>query len=91
MAVVMIADIPGMTSEMYRQAIGRVRDQLKAAPGFVAHAGTPTPQGFRVTEIWASREDCTRFLESTIMPMAQQVGIPPFQPGFLEADEAFTR
>jgi hypothetical protein len=91
MAVVLVADIPGMTSEMYRQAIDQVRAQLKAAPGFVAHAGTPTPQGFRVTEIWASREDCTRFLQETIMPMAQQAGLPPFQPEFLEADEAFTR
>ncbi len=91
MAVVLIADIPGMTSETYRQAIGQVRAQLQAAPGFVAHAGTPTPQGFRVTEIWESREDCTRFLEGTVMPMAQQFGIPPFQPEFLEADEAFTR
>ena len=91
MAVVLIADIPGMTADLYRQAIGQVRDQLKAAPGFVAHAGTATERGYRVTEIWESREDCTRFLQSTIMPMAQQVGIPPFQPEFLEADEAFTR
>jgi len=43
MAVVMIADIPGMTSETYQQAIGQIRAQLKAASGFVAHAGTPTP------------------------------------------------
>ena len=53
MAIVLVADIPGMTSEQYRQAIEQVRAQLKAAPGFVAHPGTPTPQGFRVTEIWA--------------------------------------
>ena len=55
MAVVLVADVPGMTSELYRQAIEQVRAQLEAAPGFVAHAGTPTPQGFRVTEIWESR------------------------------------
>jgi hypothetical protein len=91
MAIVMVADIPGMTSEMYRQGIDQVRAELKAAPGFVAHAGTPTPEGFRVTEIWESQHDWTRFLESTIMPMAKQMGIPPFQPEFLEADEAFTR
>jgi heme-degrading monooxygenase HmoA len=91
MAVVLIADIPDLTSDMYRQALNQVRDQLKTAPGFVAHAGTPTANGFRVTEIWESREDCTRFLESTIMPLAQQVGLPPFQPELLEADEAFTR
>ena len=91
MAVVLVADIPGMSSEMYRQAIDEVRAKLKTAPGFMAHAATPTPQGFRVTEIWESRDDCTRFLQTTIMPMAQQVGIPPFQPEILEADEAFTR
>ncbi len=91
MAVVLIADIPGGTADMYRQAIGRVRDRLKTAPGFVAHAGTPTAQGFRVTEIWESRDDCTRFLQETIMPVAQEIGIPPFEPEFLEADEAFTR
>ncbi len=91
MAVVFIADLPGATSELYRQALDQVRTQLKAAPGFVAHAGTPTPQGFRVTEIWESRDDCTRWLESTILPLAQQLGVPPFQPEFLEADEAFTR
>ena len=50
-AVVFIADIPTMTSAIYRQAIKQVRDQLKAAPGF-AHAGTATENGFRVTEIW---------------------------------------
>mgnify|MGYP007100210205 CR=1 FL=1 len=36
-------------------------------------------------------DDCTRFMESTIMPMAQQVGLPPFQPELIEAEDAFTR
>ena len=91
MAVVLIADVSGMTSDMYRQAIEHVRGQLKAAPGFIAHAGTSTSNGFRVTEIWESEEECTRFLESTVMPMAQQVGLPPIQREILQADEAFTR
>ena len=91
MAVVFIADIPTMTSANYRQAINRVRDQLKAAPGFLAHAGTATPNGFRVTEMWESEAQCMRFLEEIIMPMAKQLGVPAFQPQFLEADELFTR
>jgi hypothetical protein len=90
-AVVFIADIPTMTSAMYGQAINRVRDQLKAAPGFLAHSGTATQNGFRVIELWESQDQCMRFLEETIMPMAQQVGVPPFQPQFFEADEAFIR
>lgn len=57
----------------------------------LAHARTPRPTGWRITEIWESQEQCAQFLESTIMPMAQQVGVPPFQPEFLEAEEAFTR
>lgn len=91
MAVVLIAEIPGMTSEMYQHAIDQVRAELKAAPGFLAHAGTPTAQGFRITEFWESQGECQRFLERVIMPMAQQAGIPPFQPQFVAADEAFTR
>jgi hypothetical protein len=91
MAVVLIADIPGMSKEVYQQAINHVRDDLKAAPGFMAHAGTPSPSGWRITEFWESRQQCVQFLESVIMPMAQQVGVPPFQPEFLEAEEAFTR
>ncbi len=91
MAVLLIADIPGMSRELYQQAINQVRDPLRAAPGFAAHAGTPTANGFRITEVWESRETLTQLLGSTIMPMAQQVGIPPIQPEILEADEAFTR
>jgi hypothetical protein len=87
----LIADIPTMTSAIYRQAIDRVRDQLKAAPGFLAHSGTATQNGFRVTELWESQDQCMRFLEEIIMPMAQEVGVPPFQPQFFEADEAFIR
>lgn len=91
MAVLLIADVPGMTRDTYRQAIDQIRDQMKSAPGFLAHAGTPTQGGFRVTEIWESSDDVNRWLQNTIMPMAQQVGIPPFQPQIVEADEAFLR
>jgi hypothetical protein len=90
-AIVFIADIPTMTGASYRQAINQVRDELKAALGFIAHAGTATENGFRVTEIWESQAQCMRFLQETIMPMAQRLGVPAFQPQFLEADEAFTR
>lgn len=90
MAVLFVADIPGMTREMYKQGINQIRDQMKEAPGFMAHAGTPTANGFRVTEIWESAEDANRWVESAIIPTAQQIGLPPFEPQIVEADEAFT-
>jgi hypothetical protein len=47
--------------------------------------------GYRVVEIWNSREECGHFLQETIMPMAQQVGLPPFAPHFLPVDNVLTR
>lgn len=90
MAVLCVFDIPGMTREMYQQAIGQVRDQEKASPGFMAHAATVTSEGTRITEIWESQEDVNQFLETIIMPMAQQAGLPPIQSEFLETSGAFT-
>jgi len=90
MAVLCVFEIAGMTEEMYRQAIGQVRDREKASPGFMAHAATVTSEGTRITEIWESQEHVNHFLESVIMPMAQQAGLPPIQSEFLETSDAFT-
>jgi hypothetical protein len=91
MAVVLLAEIRGMTKAQYDQAIAQVGEPLRQAPGFVAHAAGPMESGYRVTEIWSSREECERFLQQTIMPMAQQVGIPAFEPQFLPIDNVLTR
>jgi hypothetical protein len=86
MAVVLVAEIRGMTKTQYDQAIAQVRDQLRQAPGFMGHAAGPMEGGYRVTELWNSREECERFMQQTIMPMAQQVGLPAFEPQFLPID-----
>ena len=59
--------------------------------GFVAHAAGPMEGGYRVVEIWDSREELERFLQQTIMPMAQRVGLPPFPPQILPVDNVLTR
>lgn len=91
MAVEMHADIQGMTKEMYEQGMAEVGAQLRAAPGFIAHFAGPMEGGYRVHEVWASQEDLDRWIQGTIMPMAQQVGIPPFQPTILQVDNVVTR
>ena len=97
MAIELRAEIRGMTRAQYDQGIAQVGDQLRRAPGFVFHAAGPmeegyrVEQGYRIVEIWNSREECERFLQQTIMPMAQQVGLPAFEPHFQPIDNVLTR
>lgn len=90
MAVLCVFDIPGMTRELYLEAIHQVHDREQPAPGFMAHAATVTSDGVRITELWESQEDVNRFLETVIMPTAQQLGVPPIQSEFVETVAAFT-
>ena len=91
MAVELRAEIRGMTREQYERAVAQVGDELRRAPGFVAHAAGPIDGGYRVVEIWGSREELERFLQQTILPMAQRIGLPPFQPQILPVDNVLTR
>jgi len=85
------SEIQGMTKEQYDRAISQVGDQLRQAPGFIHHVAGPMDGGYRVVEIWASPEDFDRFIQGTVMPLAQQVGIPPFEPKILPVDNVVTR
>jgi hypothetical protein len=91
MAVELRAEIRGMTKAQYDQAFAEVKDALRAAPGFLSHAAGPMEGGYRVAELWNSREELDRFLQQTIMPMAQRLGIPPFEPQVLPVDNLLTR
>jgi hypothetical protein len=76
MAVMMISDIAGQTAAGYDGLLGMVRDHFKSAPGFVAHSGHPTATGWRVVEIWESREDAGRFFAAHVAPYLPE-GIHP--------------
>jgi hypothetical protein len=91
MAIEMRAEIVGMTKEQYDDGISQVGAKLKATPGFIAHIAGPMAGGYRVTELWESREALDRWIREEIMPMAEQIGIPPFQPQILPADNLITR
>jgi heme-degrading monooxygenase HmoA len=91
MAIQVVSEIQGMTKEQYEQAIGQIGDQLRRAPGFNHHVAGPMEGGYRVVEIWDSREELDRWLQDTVMPMAQQVGIPPFEPKIFPIDNVLTR
>ena len=58
MTVLMIGEVPNLTEEIYGGMVGQMMPLVRAAKGFVSHAGGPNPNGgWRVVEVWESEED----------------------------------
>lgn len=68
MAIMMISDLAGQTVEGYEHMLAIVSGPLSRAPGFLFHSSHPTADGWRVIEIWESREDSGRFFAAHIAP-----------------------
>ncbi len=73
MAVLMIAEIPNLTAEIYLGMAPQMAPQgvslIKEAKGFVAHAAGPSPSGgFRIVEIWESEADSNAWFETNVKP-----------------------
>jgi hypothetical protein len=83
-AVIMVTDLPGMSIEMLEgmQQAG-VLDQMKSASGFQGHWSGPTEGGYRVIELWASREDWKHWYDGTVKPNLPP-GIEPTEPTFID-------
>ncbi|NGN45120.1 hypothetical protein G6N74_29120 [Mesorhizobium sp. CGMCC 1.15528] len=82
MSVMMISEISGQQPQGYDAMLAFVGDALRQAPGFVMHMSHPVETGWRVMEIWNSREDAARFFAAHIAPNLPE-GIRPkltFQP-----------
>ena len=79
MAVLMRAEIPGVTEEQFQVLFVPVIDQLKAFPGFLINASGPVPGGYQVTEVWESQDAHERWLREVIVPTMQRAGMtdPP--------------
>jgi uncharacterized protein (DUF1330 family) len=63
MAVAMLAEIPGLTQEQYETVVTRVNETGSPA-GALFHAGGPIEDGYRVVEVWQSREAADAFYNS---------------------------
>lgn len=82
MAVMMISEVAGQSPQGYDGMLGAVSDALRRAPGFVMHMSHPVEAGWRIVEIWASKDDAARFFAAHIAPRLPD-GIRPkltFQP-----------
>ena len=69
MAVVMIAEVANLTEEIYGALIAQLTPALRAAEGFIAHAGGPSPEGgWRVVEMWESEEIAQAWFNENVKP-----------------------
>ena len=84
----LVFDFPGVTSDQYDQLCRRLNSgaPLKTLDDFrrvgyevVAHMAGPTPDGWRVIDVWNSDEALERF-RATLMPLLDEVGIPRIAP-----------
>jgi hypothetical protein len=80
--VIMIHDLPGMNRDMLSgiEQAG-VFNKVKSAPGFRGHWSGETEAGYRVIELWDSREAWQAWFNGTIepnLPPDMQLAAPTF-------------
>ena len=76
MPIAMLVDNPEGTQEVY----DKVREKLGLSDkpaGGIFHVAGPSPNGgWRVIEVWDSREDAERFFKERLTPAFEAVGLP---------------
>jgi hypothetical protein len=88
MAVAVILEFgDGATLDQYDQVLEKMgfgRETTGGGPGGLFHWVTKTDDGFRVTDVWETKEDFDKFAEEQIVPYSQEVGLPQPQIEFIE-------
>ena len=75
MAVVMIMDWPGVTSDQYEQVRKLVKWESDVPAGARYHVSAFDEQGMRVVDVWDSAEMFQSFVDQRLMPGVEQLGI----------------
>jgi quinol monooxygenase YgiN len=80
MAVAMLAEIPDLTREQHELVVKKVNAAGTPA-GALLHAGGPIEGGYRIIEVWQSREAADAFYSSDLY--RQAAAASPAQPTIL--------
>ena len=77
MPVLMIAEVPNLTEEIYAQTVDQLMGPMRAYKGFISHAGGPSPSGgWRVVEVWESEEDSQKWFDENVRPNLPRDVVP---------------
>ena len=86
MAILMILDWPGVTTDDYARVndLMGIHSDADAPDGLLVHAAAIDDSGnFIVADVWESEEALGRFVETRLMPAVQQAGLTPAEPRIL--------
>jgi hypothetical protein len=87
MPVAFVAEIPGMSTEIYDRVMDNLNWGSGALPeGFISHYAAETPDGLFVFDVWERAEDWQRFADESLgAAIAEATGgqAPPLEPRFL--------
>jgi hypothetical protein len=92
MAVGVVMEFEG-TLDQYDQVVERMglTPGGPTPPGALFHWVTKTDNGFRVTDVWESREAFEQFAQEQIGPNAGAVGLGPPEPAYFDAHNYFIK
>ena len=68
MTILLTSDIQAQTQQGYDTMINMLREPLRQAEGFVMHTAHPIDGGWRIVEIWNSKEQLDRFFTHYVVP-----------------------
>lgn len=68
-------DVHGLTAEEYRAVLDEMGVETRPAAGIFLHLTTTTDFGYRIVEIWDSKEGFEEFLEKRLGPASQAIGL----------------
>jgi hypothetical protein len=76
MALMMLMEWDGLGVEEYEAARNHVNWEGDVPPGAIFHVMAATENSVRVVDVWESTEASQRFVETRLMPGAQELGLP---------------
>ena len=86
MAIAVQLDFKGGTLAQYDEVIKKMdfNPGGPSPPGGIFHWAMKTADGFRLTDVWESKEAFEKFSKEKIGPFSKEVGLPPPTVQFFE-------
>lgn len=82
MAIGMMMEVRGGTQKMYDQIMKELDLKGRLPEGGICHFAGPVDGGWRVVDVWESKEAFERFMDARLRKAIERVGMPPAKPTF---------
>ena len=91
MLIGLLIEVPGETQEQYDAIIKKALPDGTLAPGGIVHVAGPVEGGWRVVEVWETRQAFDKFYAEKLQPALQEAGVPPVEPTFFSVHNVIER